>query len=52
MLAEKVCRVFADGSKQIDMIETASKRHCQIDNAIQLYHIYQSIKEIQSETFE
>lgn len=52
MLAEKVCRVFADGNKQIDMIETASKRHSQIDNAVRLYHIYQSIKEIQSETFE
>lgn len=52
MLAEKVCRLFADGSKQIDMIETASKRHCQIDNAVQLYHIYQSIKEIRNETFE
>lgn len=48
MLAENVCQAFADGNKQKDMIETALKRHNQIDNAVRLYHIYQSIKQITS----
>lgn len=44
MLAEKICRVFADGSKHINMIEKASKRHSQVGNSVRLYNIYQSIK--------
>lgn len=43
MLAEKVCRVFADKAKQVNMQEVASKRHDPIANCEQLYAIYKSI---------
>lgn len=46
MLAEKVCNIFANEAKQINMIETASCRHNQKINSEQLYNIYQSINKI------
>lgn len=43
MLAEKVCKVFANAEKQSYMKETATKRHNPSINSRQLYSIYQSI---------
>lgn len=43
MLAEKICRVFADQDKQINMIEVAKLRHNQVKNAEILVDIYNEI---------
>lgn len=45
MLAEKVCRIFADADKQIDMKTIAAHRHNPKVNSDRLYEIYQSIIE-------
>lgn len=45
MLACKVCEVFKNGSRQIDMKEIAQKRHDKQANQIQLINIYRSIIE-------
>ena len=44
-LAEKVCRIFADADKQIDMKTIAAHRHNPKVNSDRLYEIYQSIIE-------
>lgn len=44
MLAEKVCRIFSNGEKQVDMRRTAFARHNPDENAKQLYKIYNCIK--------
>ncbi len=43
MLAEKVCRVFANGDKQVDMSQLALARHNSTSNATALYSIYELI---------
>lgn len=43
MLAYKVCQIFANKEKQVDMRNTALNRHNPQSNALQLYNIYQSI---------
>lgn len=43
MLAEKVCRIFADEDQQIDMREEAAKRHDPRTNIDTLLCIYKSI---------
>ncbi len=43
MLAEKVCRVFADKARQVNMQEFAFKRHNPIANCERLHAIYKSI---------
>lgn len=43
MLAYKVCQIFANKEKQVDMRNVALNRHNPQINALQLYNIYQSI---------
>lgn len=43
MLAEKVCKVFADGDKQVDMSSAALARHNRQNNAEQLFSIYEKV---------
>lgn len=43
MLAEKVCRVFADGANCIDMKKAALYRHDSKRNALRIVEIYKSI---------
>lgn len=43
MLAYKVCQIFANKEKQVDMRNVALNRHDPQINALQLYNIYQSI---------
>lgn len=43
MLAEKVCRLFADEDKQVDMVEAAKLRHNQEENAKTLISIYNEV---------
>lgn len=43
MLAEKVCKLFANGDKQISMINIAQNRHNPEINCDQLYGIYETI---------
>lgn len=45
MLAYKVCEVFKNGSRQIDMKGVAQKRHDKQTNQLQLVNIYKSIIE-------
>lgn len=45
MLAEKICRVFANEDKQIDMRSIAIERHNAAINAEQLLSIYKQINE-------
>jgi glycosyltransferase involved in cell wall biosynthesis len=45
MLAEKICRLFADEDKQVDMVEFAKLRHNQEENAKALIDIYRKINE-------
>ena len=45
MLAEKVCQIFSDADKQIDMKAIAAHRHDPKVNSDRLYEIYQSIVE-------
>jgi glycosyltransferase involved in cell wall biosynthesis len=44
MLAEKVCRIFANEDKQIDMSDVALQRHNRDENLNQLLTIYNEIK--------
>ena len=44
MLAEKVCRVFADAEKQVDMHVIAAERHKPDTNCIKLYSVYELIR--------
>lgn len=46
MLAEIICRVFADGDKQKNMIEIAKKRHDKIINAESLMEIYKNVQKL------
>lgn len=43
MLAEKICRLFADEDKQVDMVEVAKLRHNQEENAKALISIYNEV---------
>lgn len=43
MLAEKVCKIFANENKQTDMSTVALRRHNQEENAQQLMRIYNDI---------
>lgn len=43
MLAEKVCRVFADADKQVDMRDVALRRHDATSNSDNLRLIYKNI---------
>ena len=43
MLAEKICRVFADKYNQIDMRATAARRHSPELNSEQLFSIYEKV---------
>lgn len=43
MLAEKICRLFADKDKQVDMVEVAKLRHNQEENAKALISIYNEV---------
>lgn len=43
MLAKKICDIFKDSSKQVDMSGVAKKRHDPQKNGEQLFNIYQSI---------
>ena len=43
MLAEKICRLFADKDKQVDMVEVAKLRHNQEVNAKALISIYNEV---------
>lgn len=44
MLAEKVCRIFSNKEKQINMQRIAAERHNPNLNSEQLYRIYETIK--------
>lgn len=44
MLAEKMCRLFADEDKQVDMVQVAKLRHNQKLNAERLIEIYKTIE--------
>lgn len=43
MLAEKICCLFADEDKQVDMVEAAKLRHNQEENAKALISIYNEV---------
>ena len=44
MLAEKVCRVFADADNQVDMRIVSAERHNPNLNCVKLYSVYKLIK--------
>lgn len=43
MLAYKICQIFGNKERQVDMRSVAMRRHNQLSNATVLYDIYQSI---------
>ena len=43
MLADKICRLFADEDRQVNMVEAAKLRHNQVVNVEQLVEIYNKI---------
>ena len=43
MLAYKICQIFGNKERQVDMRSVAMRRHDQLSNATVLYDIYQSI---------
>lgn len=45
MLADKICRLFADEDRQVGMVEAAKLRHNQEENAKALIRIYNEINE-------